>query len=45
VIDGTVVDDVAWSYEDPIQESIAIRGLISFEVEHATVTTDLPGQG
>jgi uncharacterized protein (DUF427 family) len=44
VIDGAVVDDVAWSYEDPIQESIAIRGLLSFDVDRASVTTDLPGQ-
>ena len=41
-IDGAVVEDVAWSYEDPLPESLRLRGLLSFEPRNATVTTDLP---
>ena len=43
-IDGVVVDDVAWSYEDPLPESVAIRGLLSFDAARADVTADLPGE-
>jgi uncharacterized protein (DUF427 family) len=42
VVDGVVVEDVAWSYEDPQPESIPIRGFLSFDEQRATVTTDLP---
>jgi uncharacterized protein (DUF427 family) len=42
VVDGTVVDDVAWSYEDPLPESVAIRGLIAFDPARATVEQDVP---
>ena len=41
-IDGVVVEDVAWSYENPFPESQRLRGLLSFEPRNATVTTDLP---
>jgi uncharacterized protein (DUF427 family) len=34
--------DVAWSYEDPIPESVAIRGLICFDPGRVTVQHDLP---
>jgi uncharacterized protein (DUF427 family) len=41
--DGTtVVEDVAWSYEDPLDESVRIRGHLSFEPERATVEAELP---
>jgi uncharacterized protein (DUF427 family) len=30
VIDGEVVPDVAWSYEDPLPESLPIKGMLSF---------------
>jgi uncharacterized protein (DUF427 family) len=30
-VDGTVVDDVAWSYEDPLPESTQIRGFLCFD--------------
>lgn len=43
VVDGTMVDDVAWSYEDPLPESVPIRGLLSFDEERAEVTAELPG--
>lgn len=30
VVDGQVVPDVAWSYEDPLPESLPIKGMLSF---------------
>jgi uncharacterized protein (DUF427 family) len=42
VIDGVVVDDVAWSYEDPVPESNALRGLLSFDTGRVSVVTDFP---
>ena len=38
----TVVEDVAWSYEDPYPESLPIKGLLSFDEQRADVVTDLP---
>lgn len=43
-IDGVVVEDVAWSYEDPLPESLPLRGLLSFDPARAEVTTDLPSE-
>jgi uncharacterized protein (DUF427 family) len=37
-----VVEDVAWSYEDPLAESQAIAGLLSFDARRASVTEELP---
>jgi uncharacterized protein (DUF427 family) len=42
VVGDVVVEDVAWSYEDPLPESLAIKGLLSFYDTRATVTTNLP---
>ena len=42
VIDGTVVQDVAWTYEDPLPESLAIAGCFSFEPTVADVRAELP---
>ena len=42
IVGGTRVDDVAWSYEDPLPESSAIKGLLSFEPDRVTVVHDLP---
>lgn len=42
VIDGTVVQDVAWTYEDPLPESLAIAGCFSFEPTVADVSAELP---
>ena len=42
VVDGTEVADVAWSYDDPLPESGAIAGMLSFDEARAEVTTDLP---
>jgi uncharacterized protein (DUF427 family) len=41
-VDGVVVDDVAWSYEDPLPESVAIRSHLAFEPDRTAVTADLP---
>jgi uncharacterized protein (DUF427 family) len=42
VVGDTVVEDVAWSYEDPLPESVAIKGHLSFEPERADVVAELP---
>jgi uncharacterized protein (DUF427 family) len=42
VIDGTVVEDVAWSYDDPLPESTPIAGMLSFEPTRVDVQADLP---
>ena len=42
VVGDHVVEDVAWSYEDPLDESIAIRGHLSFDPERADVHAELP---
>ena len=45
VVGDAVVDDVAWSYEDPLPESTAIRGWLSFDPARATVLAELPTTG
>lgn len=42
VVDDVVVEDVAWSYEDPFPESTPIRGLLSFEPTRVDVHAELP---
>ncbi|WP_102143498.1 DUF427 domain-containing protein [Mycobacterium hubeiense] len=42
VIGDTVVDDVAWSYEDPPPETLPIKGFFSFDADRAGVTAELP---
>ena len=42
VVGETIVDDVAWSYEDPLPESSAIRGCLSFDDTKVTLLADLP---
>ena len=39
-VDGKVVPDVAWSYDDPLPESAAIAGLLSFYSERTTMVQD-----
>jgi uncharacterized protein (DUF427 family) len=39
------VADVAWSYEDPLPESLPLRGLMSFEESRVTLLHDLPPGG
>jgi uncharacterized protein (DUF427 family) len=42
VVDDTVVEDVAWSYEDPLPETRPIRGHFSFDETRADVLAELP---
>jgi uncharacterized protein (DUF427 family) len=42
-VQGVTVADVAWSYEDPLPESLPIRGLLSFDEAVVTLVADLPG--
>lgn len=41
-IGDTVVADVAWSYEEPLGESLAIAGMLSFDDTKVRVTAELP---
>jgi uncharacterized protein (DUF427 family) len=38
----TVVDDVAWSYEDPLTESLPIKGFLSFDETRTDMAAELP---
>lgn len=42
VVGDVVVEDVAWSYEDPLPESLPLQGLLSFDGTRASVFHDLP---
>lgn len=39
---GSTVDDLAWSYEDPLPETLPIRGYFSFDPDRADVMAELP---
>jgi uncharacterized protein (DUF427 family) len=39
------VPDVAWSYEEPLPESLPIAGLLSFDETRVTLDHDLPAGG
>jgi uncharacterized protein (DUF427 family) len=41
-VGGTIVDDVAWSYQDPPPETLRIKGYLSFDASRADVVADLP---
>jgi uncharacterized protein (DUF427 family) len=41
VINGTVVPDVAWSYNEPLPESGPIAGMLSFYAERTTMVQDV----
>ena len=43
VIGESVVDDVAWSYDDPLPETSPITGFFSFDRSRADVEAQLPG--
>jgi uncharacterized protein (DUF427 family) len=45
VVGDTVVDDVAWTYEDPPPECLPIRGYFSFDAARADVLAELPAPG
>jgi uncharacterized protein (DUF427 family) len=42
VTGDTVVHDVAWSYEDPLTESLPIKGLLSFDETRTDIAAELP---
>jgi uncharacterized protein (DUF427 family) len=42
VVGDTVVDDVAWTYADPLPESTVIAGMLSFDLGRASVDAELP---
>ncbi|HEY5888656.1 MAG TPA: DUF427 domain-containing protein [Acidimicrobiales bacterium] len=42
VVDGVTIEDVAWSYEEPLPESVPIRGMLCFDEARVTVVADLP---
>ncbi|WAC56221.1 DUF427 domain-containing protein [Gordonia sp. SL306] len=44
VIGDTVVENVAWSYEDVLPESTVIRGHLSFDPAKADVLAELPAR-
>lgn len=43
VIGDAVVDDVAWSYDDPLPETLPIKGYFAFDAGRADVVAELPG--
>ncbi len=40
--DGTTVEDIAWSYDDPLPESLPIRGFLSFDAQRVQMLAELP---
>jgi uncharacterized protein (DUF427 family) len=42
VSDDAVVEDIAWSYEDPPPESLPIKGFLSFDAARVDVLAELP---
>jgi uncharacterized protein (DUF427 family) len=42
LLDDHVIDDVAWSYEDPPPESLPIKGFLSFDASRVDVVAALP---
>jgi uncharacterized protein (DUF427 family) len=42
VVEDRVVDDVAWSYQDPPPESLPIKGFLSFDASRVDVVAELP---
>ena len=41
-IGDTVVEDIAWSYEDPLPETTPIKGLLSFDPSRVDMIAELP---
>ena len=42
VIGNTVVEDIAWSYPDPLPETLPIKGFLSFDATKVDVRAQLP---
>jgi uncharacterized protein (DUF427 family) len=43
-VGGTVVEDVAWSYQDPPPECVPIKGFLSFDAARTDLLAELPLQ-
>ena len=41
-VDGPAVDDVAWSYEDPMPETTPIKNCFAFDSSRTDVVAELP---
>lgn len=41
-VGDTTIDDVAWSYDDPLPESVLIKGLLSFDPTKVVMRAELP---
>jgi len=41
-IDEQLVEDVAWSYEEPLPESLPIKGMLAFDAARAAVEAEVP---
>ena len=44
VVGDTVVDDAAWSYDDPLPESTQIGGFLCFDAAKVDLVAELPGE-
>ena len=42
VLSDVMVEDVAWSYQDPLPETLPIKGFFSFDASRADVLAELP---
>lgn len=42
VIGDVVVDDIAWSYPDPLPETLQIKGFLSFDTDKVNLIAELP---
>ena len=42
VVGDAIIDDAAWSYEDPLPESLPIKGMLSFDPARVDVFAELP---
>jgi uncharacterized protein (DUF427 family) len=42
IVGDTIVEDVAWSYEEPVPESALIKGFLSFDSTRDDVKADVP---
>lgn len=45
VVDGQTIADIAWSYPDPLPESTAIQGFLSFDETRVDMIAELPAGG
>ena len=42
VVNDTVIEDVAWSYDNPLPESLPITGYLSFDAKRVALVAELP---